>query len=254
MPLSNVRHGVLMEQIAAHGRIKVAECAARLHVSRETIRRDLRQLELQGLLRCIYGGAVLQRSNASADRPLTERVRLNPNEKAQVARLAMGRIGDARSIFLDASTTVLALARHLLGRMGLTVTTNSLEIAVLLAGGVGQVIVTGGTVRPIDNALVGHAAIASVRDQVFDLSLMGAASVDLQHGFMDFGCEESTLRQTLLEHSRRCILLVDSSKFGRAARLRTFALDTVKLLVTDRAPPPPFAARFAALGVEVVHG
>ena len=67
MPLCDVRHGFLMEQMTTHGRVQVADCAARLHVSRETIRRDLRALELQGLLRCIYGGAVLQRSNASAD-------------------------------------------------------------------------------------------------------------------------------------------------------------------------------------------
>ncbi len=168
MPLSDVRHAFLMEQVTAHGRVQVADCAARLCVSRETIRRDLRALELQGLLRCIYGGAVLQRSNASADRPLTERVRLNPYEKAQVARLAAGQVGAARSIFLDASTTVLALARQLVGRTDLAVTTNSLEVAMLLGGAVGEVVVTGGTVRPIDNALVGHAAVASVRGQVFD--------------------------------------------------------------------------------------
>ena len=254
MPLSDVRHAFLMERVTAHGRVQVADCAARLRVSRETIRRDLRALELQGLLRCIYGGAVLQRSNASADRPLTERVRLNPHEKAQVARLAAGQVGAACSVFLDASTTVLALARQLVGRTDLAVTTNSLEVAMLLGGAVGEVVVTGGTVRPIDNALVGHAAVASVRGQVFDLSFMGAASVDLEHGFMDFGSEESALRQALREHSRHCALLVDSSKFGRTARLRTFPLDAVPLLVTNRAPPPPFAARFEALGVQVLHG
>ena len=254
MPLSDVRHGFLMEQVTVHGRVQVAECAARLHVSRETIRRDLRALELQGLLRCIYGGAVLQRSTASADRPLTERVRLNPHEKAQIARLAGAQVGAGQSVFLDASTTVLAVARQLLGRTDITVTTNSLEVAALLSGALGEVILTGGTVRPIDNALVGHAAIASVRGRVFDLSFMGAASVDLEHGFMDFGAEESALRQVLWEHSRRSVLLVDSSKFGRTARLRTFALDAVKLLITNRPPPPPFAARFEALDVKVLHG
>lgn len=254
MPLSDVRHTFLVEQVTTRGRVQVADCAARLQVSQETVRRDLRALELQGLLRCIYGGAVLQHSSASADRPLSERIRLNPNEKAQVARLAAGQVGAARSIFLDASTTVLALARQLVGRTDLAVTTNSLEVAILLGGAVGEVMVTGGTVRPIDNALVGHAAVAFVRSQMFDLSFMGAASVDLEHGFMDFGSEESALRQALREHSTRCALLLDSSKFGRTARLRTFPLDAVPLLITNRAPPPPFAARFKALGVEVLYG
>lgn len=254
MPLSDVRHSFLMEQVTSYGRVQVAESAVRLQVSRETIRRDLRALELRGSLRCIYGGAVLQRSNANADRPITERVRLNPLEKTRIAKLAAGQIGVAKSVFLDASTTVLALARQLVGRTDLSVTTNSLEVAMLLSGAVGELVVTGGTLRPIDNALVGHATIESIRGQVFDLSFVGAASVDLEHGFMDFGTEESALRQALREHSQRCVLLVDSSKFGRTARLRTFPFDAALLLITNRRPPPPFAARFEALGVEVLHG
>lgn len=125
---------------------------------------------------------------------------------------------------------------------------------MLLSGAVGELVVTGGIVRPIDNALVGHAAIESIRGRVFDLSFVGAASVDLEHGFMDFGTEESALRQVLREHSQRCVLLVDSSKFGRTARLCTFPFDAAMLLITNRPPPPLFAARFEALGVEVLHG
>jgi DeoR family glycerol-3-phosphate regulon repressor len=190
-------------------------------------------------------------------------MRLHRQEKAQIGRLAASLVKSGESIFLDTGTTTLALAGALAGALAqqlmhlqdLRVTTNSLDIARMLAGaGMEHVCVTGGDVRCSDNALVGHATVAAVRGHLFDIAFMGIAAIDIEHGFMDYGAEESVLRQTLLAHARRCVMLADSSKFGRTARLRTFGLGEVGLLVSDIRPPPAFAKRFGECNVEVMHG
>jgi DeoR family glycerol-3-phosphate regulon repressor len=243
-----------MEQVTLLGRIRVADIAERMQVSHETVRRDLRALERAGKLRCVYGGAVAQTRDATQDQPLTDRMRLHRWEKAALARRAASIVPAGATLFLDTGTTTLALAQELAARQDLVVVTNSLDIARLLASaGLSQVSVTGGDVRGSDNALVGHATIASVRGRLFDIAFMGIAAVDLDHGFMDYGTEESVLRQTLVNHARRCVMLADSSKFGRSARLRTFAIEEVRTLITDRRPPAAFADRFAAVGMEVLH-
>lgn len=255
MALSDTRHTVLLKQVTRAGRVTVAEMATRMGVSPETIRRDLHALERLGHVRCVYGGAIAQSADAVQDRPLTDRMRLHRQEKMQIAKRAIALVPQGVSMFLDTGTTTLALAQLLTGRTDLSVATNSLDIARLLSGAsLRQVSVTGGDVRGIDNALVGHATIASVRGQLYDIAFMGIAAVDIDHGFMDYGSEESVLRQTLAGHARRCVLLAGHSKFGLSARLCTFGLGDIATLVTDRPPPPEFVARFSKLSVEVLHG
>ena len=255
MALSDARRLSLLQQLTLQGRIAVADVATRMQVSHETVRRDLRALERAGHLRCIYGGAVAQPPHAVQDQPLTGRLQSHRQEKAQIAQIAAALVPPGASIFLDTGTTTLALAQQLAEQKDLSVTTNSLDIARLLAGaGLPQVSVTGGDVRGSDNALVGHVTIAAVRARLFDIAFMGIAAVNIEHGFMDYGSEESVLRQTLVAHAHRGVLLADCSKFGRSARLCTFALGVVRTLITDSRPPSPFAQRFNELGVEVMHG
>ncbi len=130
--LTDHRHGEILARLRDAGRVGVTEAAAFLHVSDETIRRDLKRLEELGLLRRIHGGAVPQRLDE--DRPLTERERINPREKARVAVLAERLLADGMSVFIDTGTSTLALARQIKARK-IAVTTNSIDVALMLAGG-----------------------------------------------------------------------------------------------------------------------
>ena len=112
--LTNHRHQEIMTSLHQAGRVEVAGIARLLNVSEETIRRDMKLLEEQGLLRRIYGGAVLPRLDQ--DRPLLERGKLNAREKARVGHLAQKLVRDGMSIFIDSGTSTLALARGLAGR------------------------------------------------------------------------------------------------------------------------------------------
>ncbi|MEE7456070.1 DeoR family transcriptional regulator [Methylorubrum populi] len=246
--LTDHRHEEILSQLAQTGRVGVTSIAAVLAVSDETIRRDLKMLEERGLLRRIHGGAVLPRLDQ--ERPPVERSGLNSREKGRIAALAEGCVEDGMSLFIDTGTTTLAFARRLTTRK-LTVTTNSVDLALLLADSPVRVNLTPGTLRPKDNALVGYDTVDYVRRHVFDLAVMGITACDLAQGWMDYDEHESFLRRALRGQSRRAVLLVDSHKFGRQASLQTFDLAAPLTVVTDRPPPEPFADRFARHDIDL---
>jgi len=246
MPL---RHNEILEMLKAEGRVAVMELAGKLQVSDETIRRDLKELEAQGLARRIHGGAITPRQDQ--EEPLLEREKFNMREKARIAQLASRMVGDGMSVFLDTGTTTLALARRLTARQ-LRVTTNSLDIALALRDKDVRVEVTPGTLRSNDNALIGIDTLDYTRQRYYDVAFMGIAACTLAQGWMDYAQDESALRRVLFAQARQSVLLADHSKFGRQAYMRTFALDEVKCVVSDRAPPQPLREAFDAGGVHLV--
>jgi DeoR family transcriptional regulator, glycerol-3-phosphate regulon repressor len=252
MKHDRVRHELILGRLSTDQRIGVAETAEELGVSMETIRRDLKLLEERGHLRRIHGGALPP--TAQQDRPLHERSRIAAREKAQLAALVLPMLQTGMSVFLDTGTTTLAVARELAAAPPLVVFTNSLDIALLVSRSPQHTVhVTGGTLRTNDNALVGYDALATARKYAFDLALLGIAAID-EEGFLDFADDEAELRRVLARQSRKIAILAEHSKFGRNARIRTFYFRDVQALVTDRAPPPPFAEAMQAAGMEIVHG
>jgi DeoR family transcriptional regulator, glycerol-3-phosphate regulon repressor len=251
MSLPEARLHVITDELAKHDRVVVKDLAERFQVSRETIRRDLKGLELDGKLRCTYGGAV--RAQSEGDRPFSLRLKAYAREKAKVGERAAKLVRDDTSIFVDAGTTTLAFARHLVNRDRVRVFTNSLDIAQLLAGGsVAELYLMGGRLRPDYRAMLGHLTVEAVQQHVFDAAFLGIATLDLKHGFMDFGQEEASLRRVLAQHAKQVVMLADSSKFGSTASVRTLDLRQVHHLVTDRTVEAAYAARLRDAGVEII--
>ncbi|KRA60493.1 DeoR/GlpR family DNA-binding transcription regulator [Rhizobium sp. Root651] len=244
------RYEDILRALRGEGRIAVSPIATMLSVSEETIRRDLAELERRGLLRRVHGGAVQPRLDQ--EQPLIERGKHNMRGKSRVAEIAATLISDGMSIFIDTGTTTLAFARRLIGK-NITVTTNSLDIALLLSPSLPKLNLTPGTVRTKDNALVGYETISYAGRYFYDMAFMGIGACDIALGWMDYEEHESTLRQALLNRARRGIMLADVGKFDRQAYLKTFSLEERLTVVTDRAPPARFVQEFARHEVEVLH-
>jgi DeoR family glycerol-3-phosphate regulon repressor len=252
MALPDLRLNVILAELARHDRVLVKDLAERLNVSRETIRRDLKELELGGQLRCTYGGAI--RAQSEGDQPVSMRMKVAAREKAAIAKIAARFVRDDTTIFIDTGTTMLALARHLINRDRVRVFTNSLDVVQLLSGGsVAEVCVIGGRVRPDYRAMLGPLTIEALERHVFDMAFTSVAAVDCEHGFMDFGQEESSLRRVLVRHAKEVVMLVDNTKFGRDASIRTLDFRQVHRVVTDIKPTAAFAAKFEEAGVEIIH-
>ncbi|MBH0236365.1 DeoR/GlpR family DNA-binding transcription regulator [Methylobrevis albus] len=252
MSLPDLRLQHILAELARDGRVFVKDLADHLEVSRETIRRDLKQLELSGHLRCTYGGGV--KPLPKGDQPVSDRMRVNAREKAKVAAIAARLVGDDHRIFIDAGTTTLAFARHLMRLPQLTVFTNSLDIAHLLGDGdLEEVVVVGGSLKAGYRALLGQMTVDAIGQHLFDSAFISIGTVDYTHGFMDFAPEEAWIRRKLIAHSRRVVMMADSKKFGRQAAIRSLELNQIDVLVTDAPPRADFAARLEAAGVEVIH-
>ena len=247
------RREAILSRIESEHRVSVMELAEELGVTDETIRRDLKGLEVEGALRRVYGGAIpVARID---DDPISERDRRQAREKGIIASLARDYISDQTAIFLDTGTTTLTLARRLTGFANVKLYTNSLRIVEAAKDHHGVTIqVTPGRLRKVEQDLVGYDTVSFIQQFCFDVVFMGIAAIDIEHGFMDFGEDEARIRQALLKHARRRIFLVDSTKFGMSANVITAPFAADQIIITEQKVTERFAERFAKSGVEVIHG
>lgn len=133
----------ILELLDNRGRLTIAELSARFSVSDMTIRRDLAQLEDEGLLRRTHGGAARTQSG-NFEPPFAMRARLNAEEKKAIALSVAGALSDGETVILDGGTTGVAIAEELVGR-NLTVCALNTRVAdVLLASPATRVMLPGG--------------------------------------------------------------------------------------------------------------
>lgn len=231
--------------------ITVNALAAELRVSRETVRRDLRALEERRLLRKVHGGAVHLQTASEND--VAQRATQQLLEKQRIAERAARLFKSGDSLFIDAGTTTAVFAGELAKASGLTVITNSHEVAARLWRGPGRnrVQLLGGEYRGDVAETVGPLTVAQVAGFQPDHAVLTVGAVDLD-GFLDFNIEEAAVAMAMLRHARAATVLADHTKLARPALVRVCGLGAVSRLVTDRAPPDPLQAALRAAGVEIV--
>ena len=252
MKLTSARQRRILAMLEENEELHVGTLAEVLHVSQETIRRDLKELEEKGTLQRVHGGAVLPLK--SRDRPLVERVRLHAAEKDVIAALAVPMLSEGQMVFLGEGTTVLALAQLLVDRFAAVYMTHMVDVAQVLACNPrNQVSLTGGVLFGDHNYLLGSQAVENIQGRLFDIAVTGTSGIDPGLGFLDHSEGLSDVRKAVARRSRRHVVLADHSKFGKDAVICTFPLDTVDVVVTDRRPEPQFEAAFRDAGVAVIY-
>lgn len=251
--LNSHRREFILEKLSANNKVSVADLMAGLDVSDETVRRDLKDLEKEGLLRRIHGGAI--GVSHIRDEPITNRAKKAAKEKAAIAHLAVGLISDHTSIFLDTGSTTEALAKQLGRFTDLKLYTNSIKVAQAAREHFGvSVFMTPGQMRKIELDLVGYDTVSYIQNFLFDTVFMGAAGIDADRGFMDFEEDEARIRQALVKSARNKIMLADASKFGKSANICTAKFEVIDRLVTDSKPAEEFRKQFQISEMEVLHG
>src|SRR4051794_20633207 len=149
------RRDRILAYLAEHDQMSIAELSHRISVSEVTVRKDLEQLETQGLLTRVRGGAVAS-GRGRLELHFAGREQINLEEKRRIARAAAALVASEQTIFLGASTTALQIARLLKQREDLTVVTNGLYTALELSFSPGiTVVAVGGIVRRRSSSLVG---------------------------------------------------------------------------------------------------
>jgi len=252
------RKAELATYVAEVGEVTVAELAERFEVSSDTVRRDLDQLDADGLVIRTHGGAV---SPSGAPRPDTEldvRRRVQTGAKEVIGKLAAGLVQDGTAVLLNGGTTVLAVARALHDHRDLTLATNNLLVPSEVSPGVVRdMLVFGGSVRTSRQATVGPVVFRSGVgggdvDVQCDLALIAVGAASVAGGYSVSHVGEAAMMRQMMERADRVAILVDSSKFGGRLFARVADLGRVDHVVTDATPPAEELDALAREGVELL--
>jgi DeoR/GlpR family transcriptional regulator of sugar metabolism len=212
--------------------VAAKDLAERFDVSLMTIHRDLDELEAHGVLRKVSGGATPQPSSLFESN-VRYRLTVASEEKQTLARAALSQIEPGQAVLIDESTTGLALARLLPGRVPLTVITNSLSVMQELRSVRDiKLIVLGGDYWPRHEAFCGLACEAAVSALRADVLFMSTTAIS---GGVAYQPDQdmAIAKRAMIAAAARRVLLVDHTKFGRVALHRLAPLTDFDLVLTD---------------------
>ncbi len=223
-----------------------------LNVSEPTIRNDLRLLESQGKLQRSHGGAL--QVPRVAETPYDERHRIRLREKRAIGAAAIELIQDGDTVFLDAGSTIMAMAEQLPANLQFNAVTAGLHIALEASRRPGvSVHVVGGLVRPSLQELIGPKALQSIRDVHAHKVFLSVSGVDADKGLTDNHVFSAEVKRAMVRSSDRVIVLADSSKFGRSFYAPIVPLDQVDTVITDDGLDEMQERRLRAFGVTVIQ-
>jgi len=233
------RLDVTLRLVRNAGRVSLADLAARLGVSEMTVRRDLDALQDRGLVERVRGGAVAV-SEPESDAGFAARRDWQSATKDRIGRAAAGLVEPGSTVLLDAGTTTVHVARHLVDRAPLTVAALSLPVAAQLADRPGiRLIVVGGESRPGEQSLAGPLATEALRRLSFDVFLMSIGAVRADAGWSEFTLEDAAVKQAGMERAGSTTVVADASKLGVRAFASVAPLGAVDRLVTDTSARDP---------------
>ena len=213
--LAEERFAMILDLLAQKRTATVLELCDALDASESTIRRDLTQLDRQGLLKKVHGGATLVGRTVLADEPpMAAREEQSVEEKRLIARAAAAMITEKDFVFLDAGSTTLALAAALEGpALQAAYVTNGIAHARMLVQKGCRTYLPGGQVRPIMEAITGPETLAALQHYNFTKAFMGANGVSPAECFTTPDPEEASIKTAALQRARERWFLVDNTKF-----------------------------------------
>lgn len=246
------RRRAIAELVQTQGRVAVAELSQRFGVSEVTIRADLQALAEQKLLVRTHGGAV-RMDNDLGELALALRRQRQVKEKSRIGRAGAEQIEDGDAIFLDSSSTSLAIAHHLKERRYLTVVTNSLEVVHELfhAPGV-DVILMGGVLQRETASFVAVHGLEEIGKLNLQKGFFGAHGIDLVAGLTDVSPDEAAVKRPIAAMCRQVIAVLDATKWSRVGVASFASIDQVHTVITDAAAPGDLVAACRSRGIEIV--
>ncbi len=227
----NERHDKILSILKENKSIDVKTLAKSLFVSEATVRRDLSEMQKLGLVERSRGGAFLP-DNAE-EISIFVRMAKNAKEKEQVATKALSLLPEFRSVFIDSSSTALALAE----RMDLsykTVVTNNLQTAILLSKKPNiNLILLGGNVQYNTISATGAFTARQLSEFSFDLMILSCAAVSNGEAF-ERSLEQKEIKFAAFQRSKKRILLFDSAKYSEFGAYSLGKLDDFDMFITDK--------------------
>jgi len=227
------------------GFLRVVDASTELGVSEVTVRSDLSALEADGLLSRVHGGAVPR--GIPTEPSFEQALSRDAATKRAIGIAAARLVESGMSVLLDVGTTSLAVAEALVAREELrevVVITNGLSIALALEKGMPRlaVVVTGGTLRPLQHSLVNPGATSTLESMHADLAFVGCNGVDPVAGITNINLPEAEVKRQMVRSASRSVVIADASKLGQRHLGRVGGVDEFSLLITAGSIPPTVLA------------
>lgn len=234
----------ILQAVHESGFISVTDLTAMLNVSDMTVRRDLRKLDEQGLVRVVHGG-VSALSGAMHSPAFASRAGLNAAGKRRIGEAAARRVGASATVAVDAGTTPYAVAQSLPATFSGTVVTHSVPVMQLMLGrSGGRVVGLGGEMLNESQAFIGPRTVEATAGLRVEQLFLGAAAID-EYGVYVATDHERPTKLALMAIAREVVLLVDSTKFTASSPVLLCEWPAITSVITD-APPPAQVIRLLA--------
>lgn len=246
------RQQQIVNLLAERGVVSITELTERLQVSHMTIRRDIQKLEEQGSVLSVSGGASLTQRIRSEPSHAAKRS-LMQDAKVAIAQAAADQVEQGSSVYLDAGTTSLELARFLAPREDLMVVTNDFMVcAYLIEQGCCRLYHTGGQVIRTNQSCAGEATAHFLRNLHLDIAFLSASSWDAM-GISTPDEQKVPVKRAVVEAAANRILICDSSKYSKVGTFNVVGWEAIDQVITDAAFPEGAEEVFALHGVKLTR-
>ena len=239
---AEMRREQMLAFVKSRDFVRVSDLSVKFGVSEVTVRGDLDTLAERGQLRRIRGGA-MPRPMPQSERSFEEMQAARVDEKARIGELAASLVSSGETVILDVGTTTTAVAHALVRRTELydvVVFTNSLNIAIELESAIPRftVVVTGGTLRPMQHSLVDPLGGLMLERINARTVFLGCNGIDPNGGITNINLPEAEIKRRMLQAARQRVIVADGSKVGRVELAYLCGVDEVDLLITDSSADP----------------
>lgn len=248
------RQDIILSMLARDGKVRVRDLSEKFKVTEDCIRKDLGALEKKGKLKRTYGGAVRIRENSHMVEVSKHR-NTDVEAKQRIAQAAVKLIHEKDMVFLDISTSNLAIA-ELLVKMELevTVVTNMIDILVVLARNPKiRVVFAGGKINKSRDGFWGGMTLDFISRLKPDIAFVGAVGVDVKENSVStYDIDDGINKAAIIRHSKKAYVVAEARKLSTDGNYNYTTLDTLSGLITDSEPAADIRAAADSYGVEII--
>ena len=247
--LTSSRKRHILDLLERNKQVVAKTLSDQLGTSEDTIRRDLRELAAEGLLRRVHGGAL---PVAPAEANFVRRQAIGHDDKVAIGKLAASLIKPNQVVMIDGGTTAVQLARSIAPNLAITVVTHSPNIAVELSNHAkAEVILIGGRLFKHSIVSVGAHAADAIRRIHADIYFMGVTGVHHEIGLTTGDFEEAAIKNAMSKSAVETFVLASPEKIGMASPYLVMPCVDASALITTSGVSEQALAPFVKLGLQI---
>ena len=248
--LKKERQAYILHQVNLHNRVLSSMLSDEIHVSEDTIRRDLYELADEGKLIKVHGGA-LSHSFNHVHFP-TNGV-YSQNQKRKIAQKAIQLISNGMFVLTSGGTTILEMARSLPPQLKATFVSGSIPAILEYMNHPNiEVILVGDRISKNSKITVGLEAVAKIKQLKADICFLGTNAIDIEHGITENDWEVVQLKRAMVESSRKVVCLTIAEKINTYQPIQICELTKINTLITELSPDDPILKPYIEMGIEVL--